>query len=480
MDDGHFGQLTLNLLIACYELGHQPLSLAWPLAFLKEAGIEAATLDLAIQPLDEALVAQARFVGFSVPMHTALRIGVEAAKRVRAINPKAHICFFGLYAWLNQEYLLREVADTVLAGEYEQALVKLIQEQSQAQAATPPVLARLPFPLPNRNNLRTLDQYARYAPVGAEMELAGYVEATRGCLHVCNHCPIVPVYEGRFFVVPQEVVLADIRQQVAAGAKHITFGDPDFLNGPKHALAVTRALHQEFPTVTFDFTAKVEHILKYREHFNEFAVLGCTFVVSAIESTSSLVLEKLGKGHTAADIDIALSILDEAGIALQPTLVAFTPWTTLDDYLGQIEWITARNLEEYIPAIHLSIRLLIPPRSAILNLPEAKPWLGALDAANFTYRWAHPDPRMDGLQLKIAEIVEVAAQMEEPARLTYAKIQQAAYAAANRPVPPTLRQAAPRPTPPRLTENWFCCAEPTQAQIQIQPAFVADPSFQIL
>lgn len=470
----------MNLLIACYELGHQPLSLAWPLAFLEQAGITAQTLDLAIQPLDEQLVTQASFVGLSVPMHTALRIGVEAARRVRTINPKAHICFFGLYAWLNEEYLLQEVADTVLAGEYEESLVQLIQAHHQARPDAAPVLQRLNFPLPNRTHLQELAQYARYAPVGTDMQLAGYVEATRGCLHVCNHCPIVPVYEGRFFAVPQAVVLADVRQQVAAGAKHITFGDPDFLNGPKHALAVTRALHQEFPTITFDFTAKVEHILKYSHYFTEFANLGCTFVVSAIESTSNLVLEKLGKGHTAADIDTALAILDEAGIALQPTLVAFTPWTTLDDYLAQIDWITARRLEEYIPAIHLSIRLLIPPRSAILNLSEPKPWLGELDAANFTYRWTHPDPRMDALQLEIAQLVEKAAQMEEPARLTYAKIQQAAYTIAGKPVPQPLAPSEPRPTPPRLTENWFCCAEPTQAQIQIQPAFVADPTFQIL
>jgi radical SAM superfamily enzyme YgiQ (UPF0313 family) len=479
----------LNLLIACYELGHQPLSLAWPLAFLKQAGIEAETLDLAIQPLEEALVKRADFVGLSVPMHTALRIGVQAAQRIRTINPKAHICFFGLYAWLNEDYLLKGVADSVIAGEYEEQLVALIRAHghpAQAEVApeptlhASPVLERLPFPLPNRLSLQPLDQYARYAPVGAEMQLAGYVEASRGCLHVCNHCPIVPVYGGRFFIVPVEVVIADVRQQVAAGAQHITFGDPDFLNGPKHALAVTRALYQEFPEVTFDFTAKVEHILKQRHLFKEFAALGCTFVVSAIESTSETVLEKLGKGHTAADIDTALAILDAAGIALQPTLVAFTPWTTLDDYVVQIEWITERNLVEYIPAIHLSIRLLIPPRSAILNLPEAKPWLGELDAANFTYRWAHPDPRMDALQAKIAEIVEVAAQLEEPARETYAKIQKAAYATAGKAVPTTLSQMAPRPTPPRLTENWFCCAEPTQAQIQIQTTFVADSAFQIL
>ena len=93
---------------------------------------------------------------------------------------------------------------------------------------------------------------------------AAYVEASRGCLHVCRHCPVVPVYGGRFFVVPADVVLADIRAQVAAGARHVTFGDPDFLNGPGHALDVARRLHAEWPSLTFDFTAKVEHLLKHR------------------------------------------------------------------------------------------------------------------------------------------------------------------------------------------------------------------------
>jgi hypothetical protein len=41
---------------------------------------------------------------------------------------------------------------------------------------------------------------------------------------------VVPVYNGVFRIVQRDVVLADIRQQVAMGAEHITFGDPDFFN----------------------------------------------------------------------------------------------------------------------------------------------------------------------------------------------------------------------------------------------------------
>jgi radical SAM superfamily enzyme YgiQ (UPF0313 family) len=457
------------LLIACYELGHQPLSLAWPIAFLQRAGLSAQTLDLAVQPFDETLAAQADFVAISVPMHTALRIGLEAARRVRQVSSKAHINFFGLYALLNQRFLLDEIADSILGGEFESELVELARQHTTGKrhhaqpeslaildSPVPPTLTRLSFPIPLRDQLPPLTQYTGYTNSNSQPQLTGYVEASRGCLHTCHHCPIVPVYNGRFFVVPLEIVLADIRQQVGAGARHITFGDPDFLNGPKHSLAIARALHQEFPQVTFDFTTKVEHILQHRQLFPEFASLGCTFVVSAIESTSDYVLQQLHKGHTAADIDESLNILDAAGIALQPTLVAFTPWTTLDDYVNQIEWIHERGLKEYIPPIQLSIRLLIPPGSVILTHPDTEQWLGALEPESFSFRWSHPDPRMDEFHRRVSSIVEQATSAKEPADVTHASIRLSAYAISGRTPPPLPNANRSRLSPPRLTEDWFC------------------------
>src|SRR6185295_14481285 len=80
-------------------------------------------------------LARARLVGISAPMHTAMAIGVRLAPRVRALNPGAHICFYGLYAALNRTLLTRApdgsgdgapaLADTVLGGEYEEQLVSL-------------------------------------------------------------------------------------------------------------------------------------------------------------------------------------------------------------------------------------------------------------------------------------------------------------------------------------------------------------------
>src|SRR5207249_10127565 len=104
----------------------------------------------------------------------------------------------------------------------------------------------------------------------------------------------------------------------------ISFGDPDFLNGPGHAVKLVRALHQEFPDVSYDFTAKIEHVLEQRRLFPEFGATGCAFVVSAVESLSDTVLAQLDKGHTKADVLAALGILRDAGIPLRPSFVPFT------------------------------------------------------------------------------------------------------------------------------------------------------------
>lgn len=247
------------LLVSCYELGHQPLGAAWPRAFFERAGYAPDTLDLAVEPLAVDKVRRARLVAIAVPMHTALRLGVRAAARVRALNPSCRVVFHGLYALLNADYLRQQGADAVLGGESEAALVRLAERLAAGGEAAPPAppapsLERLAYPVPSRGSLPGLARYVGLLRDGRRTP-AGYVEASRGCLHGCLHCPIPPVYGGRFFAVPPDVVLADVRQLVAAGAGHITFGDPDFLNGPGHAVRLTRALHAEFPELSYDFTA---------------------------------------------------------------------------------------------------------------------------------------------------------------------------------------------------------------------------------
>ena len=86
------------LLISTYELGHQPLHVASPAAALRRAGHEVRCLDLSVQPWDPDALDWAQAVGFSVPMHTAMRLALNAARRLRREHPRLPICFYGLYA----------------------------------------------------------------------------------------------------------------------------------------------------------------------------------------------------------------------------------------------------------------------------------------------------------------------------------------------------------------------------------------------
>ena len=79
------------LLVSCYELGHQPLSLASPLAVLRRAGFAPAAVDTAVAELPDDAIRAARLIAVSVPMHTALRLGAALAARVRGLNPAAHV-----------------------------------------------------------------------------------------------------------------------------------------------------------------------------------------------------------------------------------------------------------------------------------------------------------------------------------------------------------------------------------------------------
>src|SRR5215510_6249134 len=416
------------LLVACYELGHQPLTLAWPAAFLERRGYRPAVMDLAVEPFDAEKVRRARAVAVSVPMHTALRLGVRVATRVREINPDCHLVLYGLYATLNAAYLKSHGVDSVLAGEVEQALTELIEGLEAGRPIgdhAAPRLQKLPFPQPSRYGLPSLKKYARLERDGRQ-ELAGYVEASRGCRHLCTHCPIPPVYGGRFFVVPREVVLADVRQLVEAGASHITFGDPDFLNGPGHAFRMARDLHTAFPHVTFDVTAKIEHLLRHRARLPELAEAGCLFIVSAVESLSDTVLAHLAKGHTRSDVKEALGAVREAGMTLRPTWVPFTPWATLADYRDVLDFIEAEGLIDAVDPVQLSIRLLVPPGSLLAESPAMRPYLGRLVAEDFYYEWTHPDPAMEQLHRAVTRVVADAAKTAEDAVVTFGRIRACA------------------------------------------------------
>jgi hypothetical protein len=433
------------LLISTYDLGHQPFGLASPGAWLRAEGHQVTMLDLSREPLPPEAIAEAEWVAFHLPMHTATRMALPWIETVRRVNPAAHICCYGLYAPVNEQFLRSLGVGHIIGGEYERALANIISTKKTSQPLV--VLDRLPFLTPDRSSLPPLNVYARLLHNG-ERKIAGYTEASRGCKHLCRHCPIVPVYEGRFRIVPRHVVLADIRQQVQAGAQHITFGDPDFLNGPGHALPLVEALHHEFPGLTYDVTIKIEHLLQHESALPVLSRTGCLFIVSAVESLDDAVLRRLAKGHTRADFIRALERTRAHGLTMLPTFVTFTPWTTRQTYLDLLRAIRDLDLVESVAPIQLAIRLLLPAGSKLLECEDLGPV--HFDPAALQYRWEHSDPAIDKLCADLQNLIRAADKRGAARHRIFGEIWQRAFGE-----PPDFHLAA-RATVPYLNEPWYC------------------------
>ncbi|HSE47652.1 MAG TPA: CUAEP/CCAEP-tail radical SAM protein [Terriglobales bacterium] len=454
------------LLISTYELGRQPFGLASPAAWLREAGHQVTQLDLARQKLDEGAVRAAELACFYLPMHTATRLALPVIARVRELNPRARLCAYGLYAPLNAERLRAAGVTAIVGGEFEGELLRLANGADETPAPLPAghersadgfvSLARLSFRVPDRAGLPPLGEYAQLRMTDGTLRTVGYTEASRGCKHLCRHCPVVNVYQGAFRVVQREVVLEDVRRQVAAGAGHITFGDPDFFNGPAHAMEIVRALHREFPQVTYDATIKVEHLLQHAELLPELKASGCAFVTSAVESLDDAVLARLEKGHTRADFLRAVELMRAAELPLSPTFIPFTPWTTLAVYSDLLKTLAELELVEHVAPVQLAIRLLIPAGSRLLELEEVRGWVGEFDREKLAYPWRHPDAGVDELQRQVEGVVALIGKHDTPRAEVFGAVCALVRDLSTEIPAWTPPPLAARATIPYLTEPWYC------------------------
>jgi hypothetical protein len=410
-------------------------------------------------------------------MHTATRLAAPLLQRVRTINPEAQLAAYGLYAPLNRAWL-EERGARVLGPDAEHELVSLVNAQmpiSNSQPLLPTSNSQSRFDSrfvqPDRTTLPPLTRYAALQMPDGTRRVVGSTDATRGCKHLCRHCPIVPVYQGRFKAVPIEIVMQDIRAHVAARAEHITFGDPDFFNGPTHARRLVERVAAEFPQLTYDVTIKIEHILAHADMLPLLKQTGCLFITSAVESIDDGVLDRLRKGHTRADFVRAVERCREAGIALSPTFVPFTPWTTIEGYIELLEEVARLDLIEAVAPIQLAIRLLVTAESKLLELPDVSGLVAPFDPESLTWPWRHGDPRVDALQTSVMRV----AGMRIPRTEAFAAIVETAYAVVGRHRQPGAglgqAQAWPGPgpsqTPPYMTEGWYCCAEPGPEQVDL-------------
>jgi radical SAM superfamily enzyme YgiQ (UPF0313 family) len=463
------------VLISTYELGRQPFGLASPAAWLRKRGHDVMCLDLSRQSLDETAIRAAGLVAIYLPMHTATRLAAKLIPGLRVLNPQAHFCCYGLYAPMNVDYLRTLGVATILGGEFEQGLAQLaerLQTSDRSEAARQATqqqesvisLERLSFEVPDRSDMPAMGKYAHLIVPGVGFRLVGSTEASRGCKHLCRHCPIVPVYKGVFRIVSRDVVLQDIRNQVAAGAQHISFGDPDFFNGIRHAMELVEEFHREFPGVTYDVTIKVEHLRKYEAHLAALRDTGCLFVISAVEYLNDAVLRALDKGHTREDFLHVVRAFRSLGMTLHPTFVPFTQWTTMESYLDLLRVIHSESLIENVAPIQLGIRLLIPEGSRLLELDEVRDNVGPFDPESLFYPWKHDDPRVDALGEMVQAIAAEGDRRKESRSVVFERIWKAAHVAAGLEFPTLEAAQANAIAIPFLSEPWYCCAEPTREQ----------------
>jgi radical SAM superfamily enzyme YgiQ (UPF0313 family) len=458
------------VLLSTYDLGRAPFGLASPGAWLEQAGHSVRLNDLAVEPLDEDAVRAADLIAFHLPMHTATRLAVARVPQIRKLNPHARLVAYGLYAQLNREHLYAHGFAEALGGEFEAQLVE-IARRAGLEASTPaenPAVAddadaarsmpRLQFLPPARHLLPDLGLYAHLHLPDGSHRVAGYTEATRGCRHRCRHCPVVPVYQGRLRIVQHDVVLEDVRRQVERGAQHLTFGDPDFLNGPGHTLPLVRAMRAEHPELSWDATIKIEHLVRHAELLPELAALGCVLITSAAESVDDHVLERLEKGHTRADFEHVARRVRDAGITLQPTFVAFTPWTAPESWASLLAAVAELELVEHVAPIQLAIRLLIPSGSRLLELDDILALVGPFDRESLVHPWRHPDPRVDSLQREAERLAGEAARSHLSRPETHAQMWALAEEYATTAERDRVARAASyrRPPVPHLTEPWYC------------------------
>ncbi|MCC6435919.1 MAG: radical SAM protein [Acidimicrobiales bacterium] len=430
------------LVVSTYDLGRFPVEAWAAVRELAAAGWSARLCDVSLDPFDEAAAAQADLVLWSLPMHTATRLALPLIDAVAARSPRTRQGAFGLYAVLNEE---------LLAARGVQPWVGSVARAAGAPGSSVPSVPP------------ALDRYAQLVLPDGSRRVVGAVAASSGCRHRCRHCPVVPVFDGRFRPSPVDAVLADVAALVERGAAHLTFTDADFLNGPAHAARVVDAVHGAFPSLSFDLTARIDHLLAAGELLGRFAVAGCVLVTSAVESFDDATLAWLGKDHRAADVAGAVAACRAAGIAFNPTFVPFTPWTTPASYAALFDAVAALGLESVVPPVQYCIRLLVTARSRLLDLPEVRAVAGPYDAAELSHPWRHPDPAVDALAVRALEVVRRHAGVDESPsgraahhRVVHTQLRDLARAAAGS-GPGAAPGAVAQPAAvPYLTEPWFC------------------------
>ena len=401
------------LVVSTFEGGYQPLTAISGATALSNAGADVDFLDVYVEGAVLERVRDRDVVAISVPLYDSLMTGIHVASDIRAINPGVKVVFFGQYATINAGRLSGKYGDMTIVGEWEIPLaemVKFLREGCEPrhpaiidaqQAATGliphPFRSRDHFRIPARSIAPPLSKYPQrhLDKLLGGSQIVGGLELTRGCHHKCTYCSVYAAYDGKVFMVDDDIVLADVRNLVDQGMTHLTFIDADFFNTRKQCVVILKRIHEAFPHLTFDFTTRVDHILEQREILGDLARYGVRCITSALEFPKQEVLDQVYKEMTITMIEKSIAELRRAGITLNPTFIMFNPWVSLDDIATLHDFVTRNQLEDVIEPIQYETRLHLYKSSPLLQNPTIQ----ALELIEYEFHfdWKHPDPRVDEL-----------------------------------------------------------------------------------
>ena len=434
------------LLLSFYDLGKQPKIISELYKKLDNGSNQIDIVDYSIEEKDLTLD-NYDVLGIYASMHTA-SVLAEQYLRDRKLPNKLFV--FGLYANVFSEMFSNfQSIHSFDSDELESLLeVQLNPNYSFKHS------------VPDRTILPSITDYSHIVD-GSNNLIAGSVETTYGCKHEYTHCPVPIQFKGMFKTFGTEKIITDVTNQVEEGAKHISFNDPDFFNGPKHALKILQLLNEKHPSITYDSTIKVEHILKYPDYFQELKNLNMLFVISAFETTNDHVLNILQKNHSFNDLNKAVELSLENNIDIRPTWMPFSPWTEQNDLISIIKLIENYKLRETVDPIQLTIKLLVPKNSLILKRPEMKEYLLDYDPASFSYAWKYKFPNIDNIQ---NELFTYVLQHESENEYTqYLGLVDILESHTNETLLNSEKYS--QRIVPKLSETWFCCAEPNKIQL---------------
>ena len=400
-----------SVLVSIFEGGYQPLNALTGLAALRSAGHDTDFIDAYVEGVDIARLSRYDTIIFPVPLFDSLMSAVRICEDLERAGCTAERVMFGQYATINASFLSSRYADHVVTGEWEAPLISLLNRKRGSEEPVINVFSRGGEPeltLATKKLRGTMAQPLRDAAphlskypqpqlsrlLGAE-KVVGGLELTRGCHHKCTYCSVFAAYDGKVVLGDIDTIIADIDALVDQGMEHMTFIDAEFFNATRRSFDALAKIHARHPELTFDFTTRVDHILDNRDRLRELYDHGVRVITSALEWPKEEVLRQVRKEVTVADLKESVHLVQNSGIALNPTFIMFNPWVGLEDFPRFNDFLVETKMEDIVDPVQYETRLHLYKGSPLLENETIRAL--RLEEHEFHYEWFHSDPRVDEL-----------------------------------------------------------------------------------